>query len=222
LLGPVGSCCLFLAPAGSCWFLLARVSGGETPKGWGCLRSRASRAKLQVERRWFPFLASPPAGLFDSLGQPIQILRSGYFHGTHGPRHRGDHLAVEQSESSRREAAVQVNQRHLRSIVRSVEHRLAGKKSSHTNPINPAHQAALLPAFNTVGMTSLSQTFVRFEQTRGDPSGVHPAARDFGAGADHTREILVEGHLVWGSSQGSGQTPGNMHLTHLQHAAGFR
>jgi hypothetical protein len=64
---------------------------------------------------------------------------------------------------------VEVDQGHLRSIVRAVEHGFAGKESSHANPINPSDQPPLLPAFHTVGMPGPGQLFIRLQKARGDP-----------------------------------------------------
>jgi len=61
---------------------------------------------------------------------------------------------------------VQVDQSHLRSIIREVKHGLTGKESPHANPVHTTDQPPFLPTFHTVGMSGLSQLFIRLHELR--------------------------------------------------------
>ena len=99
----------------------------------------------------------------------------------------GDELAIEQGVMTDAEAGDEPGKRDLRRVGAAAEHRFAEKGAAQLDPVETAHQRAVVPAFDRVGMAG------GMEVARGlFDGGIDPRFAAIGAGG-HDR---VEGGVV--------------------------
>ena len=116
----------------------------------------------------------------------------------------GLELAVEQGEAARLQPRDQPGERHFGGIARARHHRFAEKGAPQRQPIKPADQPALLPAFDRMGMALPVEFQEHLLDRLADP-GFGPVRLGFGAQADDAREIGIGGHAEFFGDNGFAQ-----------------
>lgn len=86
----------------------------------------------------------------------------------------GHELAVKQGKAAGTQPGDQPDQRHFRCIAHRAEHAFAEKRPALRQPVKPADEYAVVPAFDTVGQAALMKCHERIVDVAIDP-GVGPA-----------------------------------------------
>jgi hypothetical protein len=107
---------------------------------------------------------------------------------------RGDELAVEQLGPGPPQCRYQESQRHFRGVALPAEHGLAAEHPIEADPVEPADQLSLAPAFDRMGLTERVKVLIAGGDAVADPAfpvpfAIGAAARrgtgfhDFGEGS---------------------------------------
>lgn len=106
----------------------------------------------------------------------------------------GLELAIEQGEAPHLEPRDEPGERHLRRIARPRHHRFAEKGPPQREAIKSAHQLAILPAFDRMGVTLGVEIEEHGFDRLADP-GFGAIGLGLGAEPDQLAEIAIGGHL---------------------------
>ena len=139
----------------------------------------------------------------------MQVLVARDFDGAQRFGGRRHHLDVKQGEAAPAQMPDQVMERNLGSVVDAVEHGFAGEQAADDHAVDSAHQFALEPALDAVGVSLPVQTGVRLNEFLRDPGS---AASRCGCGTafHHCLKRLVNGDLKSALANDPGQTLGNV------------
>ena len=114
-----------------------------------------------------------------------------------------------------------MHQRHLAGIGLDAEHALTEKYGAQGDPVQPAHEIAVAPAFYAVGAPHLMQFDIEIDDFVVDP-GFAAARTRRGAVADHRFESAVAAHFEVTPGQFAAQAARDMEGLQRQDAALFR
>ena len=144
------------------------------------------------------------------------------FHGAEPRQMRGEELGVQQREAAALQPLHQMHQRHLAGVALAGEHAFAEKRRAQPHAIKPAHQLAVLPAFDRMGMAAGMQRGIEAQDLAVDPAFLAPRRRR-GAGLHHVaRRPWSAVTVKRAAAHGAGQAARHMETVQRNDAALFR
>jgi len=124
---------------------------------------------------------------FHRGGEALQVFAARDFDGAQRFGGGCHHLDVKQRKAALAQMPDQMMQRHLGGVVDAVEHGFAREQSADGHAVNSAHQFALEPALDAVGVSLAMQARVRLDEFLRDPSAA-ASRRGCGATFHHRAE----------------------------------
>lgn len=142
-------------------------------------------------------------------GHTLQVFAARDFDGAQRFGGRRHHLDVKQGKAAPAQMPDQVMERNFGSTADAVEHGFAREQAADGHAVNPAHQFALEPALDAVGVSLPVQPRVRFDEFFRDPDSA-PSRCGRCTAFHHCVERLVNGNLKPALANDPGQALGNV------------
>ena len=101
---------------------------------------------------------------------------------------RGD-LAVDEGEAEARQQAHKVDECHLGGVGAECEHGLAEEHPAQRHPVQPAHQPAIEPGLDRVGVAEPMEAVIGFDHLRHQPGPFLAGTRRYGTVLDEDSQI---------------------------------